>query len=76
MKNLVKIIIVVLAISFSFAITSCTKKSHGFNYKSDPKRGASSYDPAATKHYPVQKKYIISSKRKTILGHQKPLKTD
>jgi hypothetical protein len=76
MKAFVKIIILVLAISFSLASTSCTKKSHGFNYKSDPKRGASSYDPAATKHYPVQKKYIISRKRKTILGHQRPLKTN
>ena len=76
MKALVKITILVLAISFSFASTSCTRKSHGFNYKSDPKRGASSYDPAATKHYPVRKKYIISSKRKAILGQEKPLKSN
>ena len=74
MKALVKIVILILTISFSLANTSCSKKNHGFNYKSDPKRGASSYDPAATKHNPVRKKYIVNNKRKTILGHEKPIK--
>ena len=74
MKALVKIHHLILTISFSLTNTSCSKKNHGFNYKSDPKRGASSYDPAATKHNPVRKKYIVNNKRKTILGHEKPIK--
>lgn len=74
MKVPIKLIILVLTISFSLANTSCSKKNHGFNYKSDPKRGASSYDPVATKHNPVRKKYIVNNKRKTILGHEKPIK--
>lgn len=76
MKTLVKIIILVLSISFSLSNSSCSKKSHGFNYSSDPKRGASSYDPVATKHNPIRKKYIVNNKRKTILGHEKPLKSN
>lgn len=74
MKAIVKIVLLILTISFSLSNISCSKKSHGFNYKSDPKRGASSYDPAATKHEPVRKKYVVSNKRKTILGHEKPIK--
>ena len=76
MKALVKILFLILTISFILTGTSCSKKSHGFNYKSDPKRGASSYDPAATKHAPIRKKYIINNKRKIILGHEKPLKSE
>ncbi len=74
MKALLKIIIILLTVSFAFANSSCSKKNHGFNYKSDPKHGATSYDPAARKHQPVRKKYVVSGKRKTILGHEKPLK--
>lgn len=72
MKTLIKITLVLLTISFSMSNTSCSKKSSGFKYSSDPKRGASSYDPAATKHQPVRKKYIVSGKRKNILGNQTP----
>jgi len=71
MKTFVKIIFLVLTISFSLGNTSCSKKSSGFNYSSEPKRGASSYDPVATKHQPIRKKYIVNNKRKTILGHEK-----
>ena len=76
MKALVKIIILVLTISFSLSNTSCSKKNHGYKYSAEPKHGASSYDPAATKHKPVRKKFIINNKRKTILGHEKPLKSN
>ena len=72
MKTIINITLIFLAISFSLSSTSCSKKNHGFKYSSDPKRGASSYDPAATKHQPVRKKYIVSGKRKTILGHETP----
>ena len=72
MKTLVKIIILVLTVSFSIANTSCSKKSSGYKYSSNQKRGGSSYDPASTKHQPVRKKYVVSGKRKTILGHEKP----
>ncbi len=74
MKAFLRVVIILLTVSFAFANTSCSKKSHGFNYKSDPKQGATSYDPVATKHQPVRKKYIVNSRRKTILGHEKPIK--
>lgn len=74
MKAMVKVIFLFLIISFTMVSTSCSKKSHGFKYKSDPRRGATSFDPVEKKHYPVRKKYIVSGKRKTILGHEKPLK--
>jgi len=74
MKAIVKITLILLTISLSFASTSCSKKNHGFKYSSDPKHGASSYDPAARKHQPIRKKYIVNNKRKAILGHQTPLK--
>lgn len=73
MKALLKVLIIILAFSFSVANTSCSKKSAGFAHKTEPRRGATSYDPVTTKHQPVRKKYIVSGKRKTILGHQKPL---
>lgn len=73
MKPIVKIILVVLTISFAFTGTSCSKKNHGFNYASAPRHGATSYDPVSTKHQPVRKKYIVSGKRKRILGHEKAL---
>ncbi|MFK5855037.1 MAG: hypothetical protein QM503_02825 [Bacteroidota bacterium] len=73
MKTIIKIIFLFLTVSFSVSNTSCSKKNHGFKYSSDPKHGASSYDPVATKHQPIRKKYIVNSKRKTILGHDKPL---
>ena len=72
MKTLVKIIILVLAVSFSIANTSCSKKSHGYSYSSDQKRSASSYNAASRKDQPVRKKYVVSGKRKTILGHEDP----
>ncbi len=72
MKTTIKIVILFLIISFSFSVTSCSKKSHGFSYRSDPKHGASSYDPVARKHQPVRKKYIVNNNRKPILGHVKP----
>ncbi len=74
MKALVKIALLLLTISISLSSTSCSKKNHGFKYSSDPKRGATSYDPVSTKHQPIRKKYIVNSKRKTILGHERPLK--
>lgn len=69
MKAFVKILIIVLAVSFSLANTSCAKKSHAFRSNSGT---TSSYDPVATKHQPVRKKYIVNNKRKTILGHETP----
>jgi hypothetical protein len=74
MKTKINILLILLTISFSLSNTSCSKKNHGFKYSSDPKRGASSYDPATTKHQPIRKKYIVSGKRKTILGHETPNK--
>jgi hypothetical protein len=72
MKTLVKITLLFLTITFSLSNTSCSKKSHSFKYSSDPKHGATSYDPVATKHQPIRKQYIVNNKRKTILGHEKP----
>ncbi|MBC8319500.1 MAG: hypothetical protein H8E34_02125 [Bacteroidetes bacterium] len=72
MKALIKVLILILTISFSLTYSSCSRKSHGFNYKSDPKSGATSYDPVVTKHKPIRKKFILNNKRKTILGHSKP----
>jgi len=74
MKALVKIALLLLTISFSLSSTSCSKKNHGFKYSSDPKHGATSYDPVATKHQPIRKKYIVNNKRKAILGHEKPFR--
>jgi hypothetical protein len=73
MKALYKILLIVLSVSFVLAGASCSSKKHGFNYKSDPKRGATSYDPVARKNQPVRKKFIVNGKRKAILGHEKPL---
>jgi uncharacterized lipoprotein YehR (DUF1307 family) len=74
MKALVKITLILLTISFSLSSSSCSKKNHGFKYSSDVKRSGTSYDPVATKHQPIRKKYIVNNKRKTILGHEKPLR--
>ena len=74
MKSLIKVAMILLFFSFAMSSSSCSKKSRGFNYSADPKRGATSYDPVSSKHQPVRKKYIVSGKRKTILGHEKPLK--
>ncbi len=72
MKAILKVLIILLTISFAMANASCSKKSHGFNYSSNTKRSATSYSAVETKHQPVRKKYIVNGKRKTILGHQTP----
>lgn len=72
MKALLKVMFILLTVSFAFANTSCSKKSHGFNYTSNQKKSSTSYSAVETKHQPVRKKYIVSGKRKTILGHEKP----
>ena len=74
MKARFNILILILSLTLSVIGSSCSKKNHGFKYSSDPKPGATSYDPAARKSQPVRKKYIVSGKRKLILGHEKPLK--
>lgn len=74
MKAFIKVVIILLSISFAMVNTSCSKKSSGFAYKSNPKRSATSYDPVARKHAPIRKKYVVSGKRKTILGHEKPMR--
>lgn len=76
MKAIVKITLLLLTISLATFSTSCSKKNHGFKYSSNPKRGATSYDPVATKHAPIRKKYIVAGKRKTILGHEKPFRAN
>ncbi len=73
MKALYKILFIVLTVSFALSGASCSKKNHGFSYRNDPKRSSTSYDPVARKSHPVRKKYVVSGKRKTILGHEKPL---
>ena len=72
MKPILKIVIVLIVLSFAFATTACSKKSHGYKYSSSARHSGSSYDPVATKHQPVRKKYIIGGQRNRILGQEKP----
>ena len=73
MKGIIRIILFLLIVSLSGSLSSCSKKSAGFKYPAHRKAGATSYDPVATKHAPVRKKYVINQHRGNILGHKKPL---
>lgn len=74
MKTIVKVVIIVLTVSFTMVNASCSKKSHAFKSNSSAKSNSTSFDAVSTKHQPVRKKYIVSGKRKTILGHEKPIR--
>lgn len=72
MKAFVKVVFILLTISFAMVNTSCSKKSQAFSSKSTARHNAPSYSAVETKHQPVRKKYIVSARRKTILGNEKP----
>jgi len=72
MKGLVRIVLFLLIVVLSSSLSSCSKKSSGFKYPAHRPSGATSYDPGATKHQPIRKKYVIHQRRGNILGHKKP----
>jgi len=72
MKAIVKVMIIVLSISFAMINSSCSKKSHAFSSKSSSKSSSISYSAVESKPQPVRKKYIVGGKRKIILGHETP----
>lgn len=74
MKAFVKVVMILLTISFAMVNTSCSKKSQAFSSKSTARNNAPSYSAVDSKQQPVRKKYIVNGKRKTILGHDKPLR--
>ena len=73
MKGLIRTMLFVVTIMFSIGLASCSKNSTGFKYPAHRPAGATSYDPGATKHQPIRKKYVINQRRDNILGHKKPL---
>jgi len=73
MKGLIRTIIVIATVTLSVSFVSCSKKSSGFKYPAHRPAGATSYDPGATKHQPIRKKYVINQRRDNILGHKRPL---
>lgn len=74
MKTFLKAVFVILIASSMVITPSCSKKNQSFNHQARKNASASSYDPVSRKHYPPRKKYIVPGKKKTILGHEKPLK--
>jgi hypothetical protein len=72
MKGIIKVVIFVLIVFASGSFSSCSRKSTGFAHSPSKAAKGSSYDPVASKNYPIRKKFIINQRRAEILGHKKP----
>lgn len=56
-----------LIVLVAFSAGSCSKKSYSYSASSK----STSFDPASRKSHPPRKKYVVPSRKKTILGQEK-----
>lgn len=72
MGILKKLVFLVVVIVFTITLSNCSKNNFSHNYQAKSKGSAASIDPVTKKGTPVRKNYIISGKKKKILGQQNP----
>lgn len=67
-----KAIFIIVVVFLSASFSSCSKNNFSHNYKAKSKGTSASIDPISRKSEPVRSKYIVPSKKKRILGQDKP----